>query len=273
VVDIYLAILDLHRTGREGVLATIVRKDGSGPSATASKILVRDDGNTVGTVGGGALEQIVIREAREVMKVRKPRLVNYDLAGSGEVPSAGDTEQTGMICGGAVSVFFDYIGARPKIGIFGAGHIGKALVHHLKNLDYDIAVIDSREDVARAIEAADRIIIGSYSDVLQRNDIPECNLVVIATHSHQLDYVVLKRVYESNWNVRYIGLVASRKKAEEMRSKLMEELAGKPDFSILYSPAGLDIGGSSPDEIAISIIAEIQALRYGREGHQHMMGP
>lgn len=265
-MDIYEKILDLKKSGAEGVLITVVDKEGHGPAPIQAKMLFQGSGEKVGTVGGGALELAAEKAAKTVLKDKKGFLKKYLLDPDNQVIEG---EHTGMLCGGTTTLFFEYIGSGVPVYIFGAGHIGRALVYHLKNLDYYITMIDCREGAAREFTGMQNTIIGQYSTILQDEEIREGSFFVIATHSHQLDYVVLKRIYEAGWKPGYIGLVASKKKSKAMKERLSEELGYEPDFSVLYCPVGLDIGGANPDEIAISIIAEIQALRYGKEGHKH----
>ena len=146
----------------------------------------------------------------------------------------------------------------------------KALVSHLKNLNYYITLIDNRDGLVETAKDAQRRITSNYDNALKNEDIPVNSFFLIASHSHALDYVILKRIYESDWRPKYIGMIASRKKGEDMIRQLNQEL-GKPiDTSLLYTPVGLDIGGQSPAEIAVSIIAELQAVRYHKKGHCHM---
>ena len=266
-MDIYEKILTLKKSGGEGVLITVVDKEGHGPAPVNTRLLLVSGAEKLGTVGGGALEFAAEKAAKTVLKDKKSFLKKYLLDPDSQVIEG---EETGMLCGGTTTLFFEYIGSGLPLYIFGAGHIGRALVYHLKNLSYHITMIDNREDVAREISGVQRTVVGQYDTILQGETVKEGIFSVIATHSHQLDYLVLKRIYEAGWKPAYIGLVASRKKSGAMKKRLCKELKKEPDFSMLYCPVGLDIGGKSPDEIALSIISEIQALRYGKEGHRHL---
>jgi xanthine dehydrogenase accessory factor len=265
-VDIYERIPALKKSGGEGVLITVVDKEGHGPAPVQAKMLFINDGEKEGTVGGGALEHAAEKAAKTVLKDKKGFLKKYLLDPDNHVIEG---EETGMLCGGATTLFFEYIGSGLPLYIFGAGHIGKALTYHLKNLNYHITMVDNREEVLREITGVQHTAAGQYSSIFQGEEVRDGSFIVIATHSHQLDYVVLKRIYEANWKPAYIGLVASRKKSKIMKEKLGEELNREPDFSMLYCPVGLDIGGTNPDEIALSIIAELQAQRYKKTGHKH----
>jgi xanthine dehydrogenase accessory factor len=265
-MDIFERIIALKKSGGEGVLVTVVEKEGHGPAPVQARMLLWGSGEKEGTVGGGALEHAAEKAAKTVLSDKNGFLRKYLLDPDNNLIAG---EQTGMLCGGTTTLFFEYIGAGEPLYIFGAGHIGRALVYHIKNLGFFITMADNREDVAREITGVQKMAAAPYNTILDDEQVKANAFFVIATHSHQLDYVVLKRIYAADWKPRYIGLVASRKKSLAMKEQLRAELGKEPDFSILYSPAGLDIGGPSPDEIAISIISEIQALRYGKQGHKH----
>ncbi|MCK4329192.1 XdhC family protein [candidate division WOR-3 bacterium] len=267
MLDIYEEILKLKKSGGEGVLITVVGKDGHGPASIGDKMLVLNNGKKKGTVGGGAMEEEISRETKEILKKRKNILKRYVLS---ENNSIMDAKDTGMICGGNITLFYEHICPCARIYIFGAGHIGKALAYHLKNLDYYITLIDNRENALRNYEGSHKTITGNYTDILKGEYIPQGSFFIVTTYSHELDYVVLKRIYEAKWKPKYIGLVASQRKGETILKKLLNNIGKDIDLSILYTPVGLDIGGTTPDEIAISIISEIQSLRYGKKIHKHL---
>ncbi|MCP5108399.1 MAG: XdhC family protein [bacterium] len=266
-MNIYEEIVKLKKNGEEGVLITAVAKDGHGPAGVGTKMLVLSDGRKEGTVGGGALEYAAVKKAAQCMKEKSNRMKKYLLSPDNDIING---EQTGMLCGGSITLFYEYIGYGARLYIFGAGHIGKALVYHLNNMDYYITLMDSRDGMAEAVEGVQRGITVNYDTALKETIVPGNGFFLIATHSHALDYVVLKRIYEARWSPRYIGMIASRRKSPLMIDRLTEELGPEFDRDILYTPTGLDIGGQNPDEIAISIISEIQAIRFKKEGHKHM---
>ena len=267
--DIYEEILKLQAQGNSGVLVTVVEKDGHGPAVIGAKMLVLPGGEKKGTVGGGALEYAAVKHSLQVLDKKESGLKKYLLSPDNEIIDETG-EKTGMLCGGTITLFYETIGSGDKLYIFGAGHVGKALVYHLKNLDYYITLLDSREGMVETIEGVQRRITVDYKTALQDEDVPEKSFFIIAAHSHALDYVILKRIYEAGWNPKYIGLIASKRKSPVMVKRLIEEMGKEIDLDILYSPVGLNIGGASPDEIAISIISELQAVRYGKNGHKHM---
>ena len=265
-MNIYEAILDSQKQGLEGVLITVVDKEGHGPQIPGAKLLVRADGKKIGTIGGGALEHAAIDESKAILANKKSSLKNYKL---GENSNIIDAINTGMICGGSITLFYEYIGTKENIIIFGAGHVGKALAYYLKPLEYNINLYDTRKDVLNEVKDGNKHLINNYNNI-PFSEIPISNsYVVIMTHSHALDYIVLKNVYESNVRPKYIGMIASKKKSEKMIDQLSSELNNNLDFSYLYTPVGLKTAGASPEEIALSIAAELQVIKYKQDGHKH----
>jgi xanthine dehydrogenase accessory factor len=267
MIEIYEEILKLKTSGEKGVLVTVIEKEDHGPTVIGTKMLIHLDGQKKGTIGGGALEYAASRHAEKILENQTSGIKKYLLSPDNEII---DGEKTGMLCGGTITLFFEYIGSGDKLYIFGAGHIGKALVYHLKKLNYYITLIDNREGMAEAVQGVHHRITTKYETALQDENVPKNAYFIIASHSHKLDYVILKRIYEAKWNPKYIGMVASKRKSPVMIQQLKDELDANINLDILYSPVGLNIGGPSPDEIAISIIAELQAIHYKKEGHQHM---
>lgn len=265
--EIYERILEVRKKGEEAVLVTVVEKEGSTPAPPGTKMLVQADGTTLGTVGGGALERLAFTKALELLEQQNSALVRYTLWGEDQV---GEGEATGMICGGRVALFFEYLGYAARAYLFGAGHVGQAVARYLRGLRWFVTVIDERQGFAANVSGVNRAITANYASALTDESLPAGGFYVIATPSHDSDYLVLKRILLSTWHPRYVGLVASRRKAAEFRERLAADLGKDLDLSLLYAPVGLDLGGRSPDEVALSIVAEMQALRYGKTGHKHM---
>ena len=250
------------------MLVTVVGKEGSAPAPPGAKMLVCADGTTVGTVGGGGLEQAAVSQAAELLDQKRSQLIKYSLLENGRV---ADAEPLGMLCGGTISLFYEYLGYGAHVYIFGAGHVGRALAGHLKSMRCYVTVVDDRPElIPPDVEGADRLLKTDYGAALEDETVPEGAYFVIGTPSHQGDYEVLKRIFTSDWKPRYVGMLASKRKARSLIQRFVEECENEVNLDVLYSPVGLDLGGRSPDEIAIAIAAEIQALRYGKEGHKHM---
>jgi xanthine dehydrogenase accessory factor len=267
VYEVFEQIPHLRDHGDEAVLVTVVDREGSTPAVPGAKMLVYADGSTVGTVGGGALEHVASLKALERLRDQRCLLVTYLLGEDGPI---SDAEHLDMACGGRVSLFYDYIGYQGHVFIFGAGHVGRAIAYHFKGLRYHVSVVDHRQEMLGDLEGADRLILAQYDRLLHEERVPQGAFHVIATPSHAFDYVVLREVFASNWQPRYVGMLASRRKAEGILQRLVEELGDQADLDVVYCPVGLDLGGRSPDDIAIAVVAEILALRHGRTEHRHM---
>jgi xanthine dehydrogenase accessory factor len=268
--EIYQRILDLSRQGGEAVLVTVVHKEGSTPALPGTKMLVCAEGMSLGTVGGGELERVARIKASELLQARESQLIRYALLEGEQVSETGDDEALPMWCGGRVTLFYEHLGYDTYVYLFGAGHVGSAIAAHLRNLKCYVTVIDNRPEVMAQLPPVNRRIIGDYESALADEQVPQGAYFVIGTPAHAADYEVLKAVMSGGWAPRYVGMLGSRRKSQELIRRLVDELGSAIDLSVLYTPVGLDIGGASPDEIAISIIAEIQALRYGKSGHNHM---
>lgn len=266
-MDIFAEAARLKQDGSSGVMVTVVGKEGHGPALPGAHLLLTASGDIFGTVGGGALEQAALLRARQIHASGAAESATYLMSPDNEIING---ENTGMMCGGSITLFYEYIGVGPRLFIFGAGHIGRALSALARNLGYFITILDCREKMAETIPSAHRRITVNYPDALNDQTAPENGFFVIATHSHPLDYVALKRIVSSNWRPKYVGMIASRKKAPSLIRRLKDELGAETDLSFLYSPTGLNTGGVTPDEIALSIAAELQAVRYGKTGNQHM---
>jgi xanthine dehydrogenase accessory factor len=169
-----------------------------------------------------------------------------------------------MACGGTATLFFEYFAPKKYVYIFGAGHIGRALTYHLKQLNYHICLIDDREDVLADVPDADEKIHSPFVDALNNKAVEKDAFFVIATYQHKYDAVVLQKIYGSNWRPKYVGLVSSITKKKRMTEELLK-LYPNVDLEGYYTPAGLNIGGTLPHEIAISIISEIQTVANDKE--------
>ncbi|MBM3189758.1 MAG: hypothetical protein FJZ90_13655 [Chloroflexi bacterium] len=266
--DVFDGIVRLRDAGREGVLVTVVQSDGSVPARPGAKMLVGEEGWLAGTVGGGAVEKAAIQRARELLSEKRPALFSYELTADGEPM---DAQPTGMVFGSRLTLFYDYLGYAAHIFILGAGHVSRAVARHLRDMRCYVTVIDHRPELGDGLEGANKVLIGEYVGQLQGLSVPEGSYFLIATPSHAFDYGVLRHIMASGWKPRYVGMLGSRKKAQALIAQLAEELgADRVDWSALYCPVELDLGGSAPDEIAISVLAEMQALRYDKAGHKHM---
>ncbi|MCK4812712.1 MAG: XdhC family protein [Candidatus Marinimicrobia bacterium] len=256
--NIYSELLELAEGSSSGVLVTVVEKEGSGPAATGTKMIVHPDGKISGTVGGGTIEELAIKKALTLMVSNENATEQYIM----NEPNKGTN--TGMLCGGTATLFFEYFAPKKHVYIFGAGHIGQALVYHLRKLNYHITVIDDRKDVLSQLQSADEKIHSPFVDALNNRNVVKDSFFIIATYQHKYDGMVLNKIYSSDWQPKYIGMISSREKQKTLTDKL-KKIIPNANMDICFIPIGLNIGGASPHEIAISIISEMQAITYKKK--------
>jgi len=261
--SVYEAIINSYRAGETSMLVTVVHKEGSGPAVLGAKMLIRPQSAQIGTVGGGALENLAINECKRLLETGESVLKSYSLneehVVEGHLP-------TGMLCGGEVSLFFEHLSPGHWIFIFGGGHIGQAVLHHLSRGAWSVVLIDPRPEMTENVSEAVRVHSVPPVDFIKDNPLPASSSFVITTHSHDLDYQIALALFQADINPRYMGLIASSRKAEIFIRDLAEDLSEDTDFSMLYTPIGLDIGGNTPDEIALSIVSQLQAVKHQRPG-------
>jgi xanthine dehydrogenase accessory factor len=239
-VDIYEEITRLRREGRRGALATIINVRGSIPSFESAKMLVRDDGTIVGTIGGGCVEAEVWEAARESMKTEKPQTLHFDLNNNPKY-------DTGL----AVSTLY----------IFGAGHVAWSLYKVARLAGFDVVVTDDRESYAnreRFPDARD-IYADEYERVTAQLAPNDASYIVIVTRGHRDDMRVLRWAAETP--ARYIGMIGSQRKTIAIYKELEKEGIAPDKLARVYAPVGIDIGAITPEEIAVAIVAELIAIR------------
>ena len=263
---VFRAVVAARERGDEAMLVTVVEKEGSGPAEPGAKMLVRADGSTLGTVGGGALEHLATRRALGLLAVQSSAYLRYCL---GDGDAVEGEEPTGMLCGGRAALFFEYLGQPLRVYLYGAGHVGQALARALRPLGAYVTAIDPRPEVLAQLPEARRTVPQDYVEALAGEAVLPGGYHVIATPGHASDYEVLRALLTGDLAPRYVALVASRRKAASLLERLREE-AGDVDTGALYTPAGLDLGGSTPAAVALSIAAEIQAVHHGKRGHAHL---
>jgi xanthine dehydrogenase accessory factor len=254
VVDVYEELLRLRNLGQKCALATIVDVRGSIPSYESAKLLVREDGSMTGTIGGGCVEAEVWNAAREVIETEKPKHLTFNLGQD----AAYDN---GLICGGQLDVFVEPVLPIPHAFIFGAGHISKSLSKVATLAGFATVVIDNREAFAnrdRFPEAAE-VHAEEYEEVFPKLVINESSYVIIVTRGHRDDMRVLKLAMGTQ--ARYISMIGSKRKVINVIRELEREGMPREAFERSHAPMGLDIGAISPEEIAISVAAEMIAVR------------
>jgi xanthine dehydrogenase accessory factor len=253
-MDIFEEIVRLRKAGRKGALATIVEVQGSIPSHESSKILVRDDGSIVGTVGGGCVEAEVWSVAQDVMREEKPRRLHFNL-------NANPEYDNGLICGGSLDIFVEPILATPTAFILGGGHVGLQVAKVAKIAGFDVVVADDREAFAnkeRFPEAAETHA-GPWEELLPTLNINEHSYLVLVTRGHKGDLDCLR--WAVTTPARYLGMIGSKRKFIAICKVLESEGVPGEKIERVHSPIGLDIGALTPEEIAVSIVAEMIAVR------------
>jgi xanthine dehydrogenase accessory factor len=241
-MDIYEQIVELRRERRRGAVATIVNVRGSIPSFRTAKMLVRDDGSIVGTIGGGCVEADVWQAAREVMESEKPQTLIFDL-------NQDPRYDTGLVCGGTLEVFIEPVLPQPLLYIFGAGHVSASLSKVAANVGFELIIHDDRTSYAT------------------KERFPE------AREIHALDFDEAIREIEPNENsyivivTRYVGMIGSRRKVIEIFKTLQKEGLPEHLFDRVHAPIGFDIGAITPEEIAVAITAELISIRRHAAGN------
>ena len=258
MISIYHALAELERTHEPAALCTVVRASGATPRHATSKMLVHPDGRILGSVGGGELENRVIKEALESLKDGKPRLLSYDMAD----PAHGDPG----VCGGQVEVFVEPILPPPMLVIIGGGHVGKAAAHLAKWLGFRVAVSDDRPEFCtpEANPDVDEFYPVPMAELPRHLTITPQTYIVLTTRSVAVDVPGLPALLETS--AAYIGVIGSRRRWGMTVKELTEAGFSEKRLAHVHSPIGLEIGAETPEEIAVSIMAEILMIRNNETG-------
>jgi xanthine dehydrogenase accessory factor len=252
-VDLFEEIVRMRRAGQRAALATIVHTNGSIPSYESSRMLVRDDGSIAGTIGGGCVEAEVWAAAREVMEKESPRKMVFNLNNEASYDN-------GLICGGTLEVFVEPILPQPMLYLFGGGHVSMAVAKAASAVGFGVAVVDDRESFANAERfPMAHEIYTSYEDAFEKVRPNAASYLVIVTRGHKEDMRVLGWAVRTE--ARYLGMIGSKRKVLSVYKALEQDGYKPEEFEHIYAPMGLEIGALSPDEIAVSIVAELVAVR------------
>lgn len=253
-MDVYEEVVRLRRLGQKCALATIVEVNGSIPSYESAKLLVREDGSMLGTIGGGCVEAEVWNAAREVMETERARHMSFTLGQD----AAYDN---GLICGGQLSVFVEPVVPQPRAFIFGAGHISKSISKVAALAGFATVVIDNREAFANQerFPEAEEVFAEEYEDVFPKLAVRDTSYLIIVTRGHRDDMRVLR--WAAHTNAKYIAMIGSKRKVINVVKELEKEGIPRSAFERIFAPMGLEIGAITPEEIAVSVVAEMIALR------------
>ncbi len=257
-MDVFEEMVRLRRLGQKAALATIVSARGSIPSYESAKLLIREDGSMIGTIGGGCVEAEVWNAAREVIASEKPRKLSFNLAGDA-------LYDNGLICGGQLDIFVEPVLPVQTAYIFGAGHVALSISKVASIAGFQTVVIDDRETFANRerVPEAQEVHAAEYEDIFPKLAVSGSSYLVICTRGHKDDMRVLR--WAVGPQARYGGMIGSKRKAIEVFKQLEKEGIAREQLDRVHTPMGLEIGAISPEEIAVSIVAEMIAIRRGAD--------
>lgn len=270
-MDIYSLIASLKNKGEDAYLVTVTDKSGMAPSDVGKKMVVLSNGESFGTIGGGAIEHYAIEKCKNSFIDRTSFSEKYLLMDK-DVQVDNDEVKLEMACGGKATLFYEFIGPKQHVFVFGAGHCGKALCALLKPINFHVTVIDNRQELLDEIkDNADEIKCIEF-DKFVTDNVAKLNnsYIVVATPSHKYDYEVLDKIFALHIKPAYFGMLCSKKKISDYLSKIYDQYGKDVDLSNFYSPIGLNLGGDSPEEIAVSIVSEILSIYYKKDKLMHM---
>ena len=255
---IFRAVVDMQNEGSAGALCTIVQTSGSTPRHQGSKMLIYEDGRAIGTVGGGEVESRVRDEALGAIRDGKTRVLNYKMVN----PKEGDPG----VCGGALEVFVEPILPKPTIVIIGGGHVGKALAYLAHWLEFKVAVSDDRVEFCNKEyhPEADEFYPIKMSELPTQLKITPRSYLLLMTRGSAIDVEGLPELLKTP--AAYIGIIGSKRRWVTTRKALIENGISEADLNRVHSPIGLELNAETPEEIAVSIMAEIIMLRNGGSG-------
>jgi xanthine dehydrogenase accessory factor len=255
--EVFAALGEAMKRAEDVALVTIVATNGSTPQRVGAKMLVYADGRTVGTIGGGCYENDAFWKARTALETRKPARVKYEL-------DDDFAQENGLVCGGQMEVFIEPIEPPPAVYIIGAGHVGFYLARFAHEAGFQVHVVDDREAFAnreRFPDATD-VVVDDVPGWLAGASLPASAYVVIVTRGHRHDLDALRAVVDRD--LRYVGLIGSRAKVARIYDALVADGVAPERLAHVHAPIGLDLGAVTPQEIAVSITAELIAVRRGR---------
>jgi xanthine dehydrogenase accessory factor len=245
-LHLYEEIVRLKRAGEPFVLATTTENSGSSPRKAGAKMLLRRDGTLLGSVGGGRVESETILSARAALLEGTPRVLPFELSA-----------ENGFACGGAMTVYIEPYASAPRLVMFGAGHVGKAVATLAKGCGFHVTVVDERPEVATRQEfpCADELMLATVGEALELLQIAPESFVVVATPGHLTDFEAVRGALASE--AHFIGLLGSRRKREALLKTLQEEGYSEAQRARVVTPVGVAIGAETPEEIAVSIVGQL----------------
>jgi xanthine dehydrogenase accessory factor len=245
MADVFEELSRARARGQSGVMALVTAVRGHAPQVVGARLLLLDDGRLIGTIGGGRVEHVVLEHARRAAATGRAELFTFNLQA-----------ELGMCCGGQMEVFVEPVEPSPRLIVFGAGHVAQPTAALAARTGFAVTVVDERPDWLSPERFPDATrLVEPYADVLARAPLGPRDFVVITTHNHDHDRDILARALATD--AAYVGMIGSTRKVKKAMSAL--RVAGVDDATIAraHAPIGLDIAAETPDEIAVSIVAEL----------------
>lgn len=249
--DVWQALAAWRAARRMFVLATVVESRGFTPRKAGAHMLIADDGATVGTIGGGAIEKEVLDQASALLRDGGSAVVKKHL-----------TQELGMCCGGEMTVFLEMVEPPPRLWLFGAGYIAKPLAAIAAGCGFEVAVVDERAEWATPERfPTSRVVLQSPADFARTLDTAPSDYAVIVTHDHALDQRLVQQLLPRP--LKFLGMIGSIPKQRKFALRLRARGYSDADIARLRTPLGVAIGASTPEEIAVSVVGELIATRRG----------
>ncbi len=279
MIEVFRTLEERLKSNQASVLVTIVDMKGSTPGKTGFKMLVGSEGRIAGTVGGGGVEFYAVNKSIELLQkgdnnFSETLIMKDSLLGNEKnniVVKSNDKVEINALCGGEVTLFYEVYNSLKTIYIFGSGHVGQAVARLAKQLGYYIIIFDNRSNILEEVSEDNcnqkKLIDLPNLHLKEKNylQLDPNGYSVILTHNHSNDLQVLEFIFKNYPDMKYIGMIGSKRKVKEGLSFIKNKFNHKLNLDNLYAPIGAEIGGDSPNEIALSIIAEIQALANGKK--------
>jgi len=250
MLEIYKEIINIQTNGGEAALATIISTKSHTPRHVGTKMLIKSSGEIIGTIGGGDLEKKVCQEALKVIKEGNAKIIHYDLTGK-------KGSNVNMICGGVMDVFVEPVLSSPLLYIFGGGHVSVPISQIAKIAGFKVVVIDERKEYANSerFPDADKVICENFNEVFSKINISKSSYIIIVTTEHGCDMQILEKAIKTP--ATYIGMMGSTKKRDMIFSSIESRGTAKDLFKKVHCPVGIEINSETPEEIAVSIVAEM----------------
>ncbi|MBI9037398.1 MAG: XdhC family protein [Bacteroidales bacterium] len=253
--NIYSELNELIKSGKNAALCVVVETKGSTPRKAGSKMIVYDNKKILGTIGGGSIEFNVIDKAIEVIQNNTPQKFTFNLE-----------NDLDMTCGGYVEVYIEPVFPLPKLYIFGAGHVGKAVAEFASKTGFEITLFDEREGIFKSITLQNtKFVQGNYFEEIEKANFDNNTYVVVTTPKHAYDEditaICAKKLHA------YLGMIGSKRKVATAKKVFLEERGLKSEeIESIDMPIGIKFAAQTPEEIAISIVAKLIDVKNSTEG-------